>query len=450
MKQLAASTLQSMRGLTKASVEPARPASIDAQNLERYLFRSDDARLADLTALLSAVRYADRAKRRELTKCWARHIEVEVAVSDPPFWKRDELQSALTDTLAFLTGDVWSFKFARRRARREPFQHHLVKPPEQQRVFMPYSNGLDSRAIATQLRTQNRDVELVLVNLRAKDSPTAWQKLGNGRNAFDVVQVATYSRDPPDSEPTFRSRAFIYALLSGYGAGVAQPAQVWIPENGQGSLGGSLAPLGIEAPHRSCHPGFTRRLSRVVGLLTGHEVHYEHAALFRTKGQVLQTLWKTDPDSKSWLADHRSCSYDARQTSHAKKLWHCGVCGNCILRRMSLVSIGIDDTTGYLAKDLRASTFTGSFGDAVPKTIKAQKDVAFNTVRSMQRLADLADEMMGMRVQAEASALARGLNEPLSTVNDKLEAFLKQHRIEWQQFLEHCGSASWVTHYARG
>jgi hypothetical protein len=432
-----------------ARAEPARPASVDAENLERYLFRSDDARLSDLTTLMSEVRYADRAYCRELSKGWRRELTVDVRVTDPDFWKCKELQTALTDALSFLTGDSWAVRFSRRPAKRVPFQRHLVEPPAQARVFMPYSNGLDSRAIATELRRRSSAVELVLVNLRAKDKPTTWDRLSTGRGAFKVVQVATYSPDPADSEPTFRSRAFTYALLSGYAAGVSQPAQVWIPENGQGSLGGSLAPLGIEAPHRSCHPGFTKRLSKVVGLLTGHEVHYEHPALFETKGQVLRRLWQSDSESTSWLADHRSCSYDARQTSREGKLWHCGVCGNCLLRRMSLLWAGIEDTTGYLAKSIRVPRFVDSFGHLAPRSVKAQNDVAFNTVRSMQRLADLVDDMNGMRVQAEAAALARGLNESVSTVTDRLEDFLKQHRIEWQQFLDHCGPRSWVAQYAR-
>lgn len=95
-------------------------------------------------------------------------------------------------------------------------------------------------------------------------------------------------------------------------------------------------PLGAEAPHRSCHRAFTARLSRVIELVTGTTVKYQHPALFRTKGQVLKDLkHHMGTQSCDWLA-HRSCSHDARHASKGRQAMHCGACGNCLLRRVSL------------------------------------------------------------------------------------------------------------------
>jgi hypothetical protein len=422
---------------------------IDATHLQRYCVTSDDELLEDLTSILSAVRTADRSVIRQHAKGWARDLAICAPVSDLKLWRSAEVTRALADTLGFLTADRWSFAFTYRKPQKgEPRQRHLVELPQQARVFMPFSNGLDSFAIAKDLSRATESPELVLVNVRAKDKPTKWGNLGRKKtHEFHTVEVAAIADEPHRAEVTFRSRPFIYDLLAGYGAAIAQPARVVIPENGQGSLGGSLVPLGAEAPHRSCHPGFTSRLGILIRLLTKTEVRFDHPALFLTKGQVLTTLVKRETDTARWLASHRSCSYDARHSSSGKKGMHCGVCGNCVLRRVSLQWAGVADSTGYRARDLHAATFEKSFPNGIPHNAKAHRDIALNSVRSMQRLADLATQPQCVRVEAEIAALTRGLNEPIKNVREKMEAFLVQHRREWESFVESCGRNSWVTDF---
>lgn len=424
---------------------------IDASHLERYCFRAEDEHLQDLQDLLAAVRIADRSNMRHLARQgWSRSLEVQVKVEKPDFWRRPELAGALVDALDYLTGDKWTFKFSKRKRTRSSSQVHLVMPPNQTRVFMPFSNGLDSAAIAHELQAQDSSLELVLVNVKAKEKPTEWSNLGrvNGR-PFKTLQVTVFSPDPHHAEPTFRSRPFLFDLLAGYGAGTAQPAYVVIPENGQGSLGGSLVPLGCEAPHRSCHPAFTAKLSKVIALMTGAAVRYEHPALFRTKGQVLKDLYsRSSAPAQAWLA-HRSCSYDARHSSQEGRAMHCGACGNCLLRRVSLLWAGVQDSTPYRAQNLHARSLLEAFGEHPPKRLRALEDLALNSVRSMHRMANLADDVSGLRVQAEVAALGRGLSLPHKEVSDKMETFLNQHQTEWYQFLDYCGPNSWVAQLTR-
>lgn len=433
------------------SPAPAKDATrIDASHLQRYCFASHDEVLEDLTSVISAVRTIDRSVIRQHMRGWARDLVINAQVSDLKLWRSPEVTRALADTLGFLTADRWSFAFTYRKPRKgEPRQEHLVEPPEQARVFMPFSNGLDSFAIAKELEAESAFLELVLVNVRAKDKPTEWSNLGRKKNLdFHTVEIAAYAPEPHRAELTFRSRPFLYDLIAGYGAAIAQPARVVIPENGQGSLGGSLVPLGAEAPHRSCHPGFTSRLANLIRLLTKTEVKFDHPALFLTKGQVLASLAKRDTDVARWLATHRSCSYDARHASSEKKVMHCGVCGNCVLRRVSMQWAGATDTTEYRARDLHATTFEKSFPAGVPHAVNANRDIARNSIRSMQRLADLAINPRAVRVEAEVAALTRGLNEPTKNVRKKMEAFLNQHRKEWDTFVESCGPKSWVADFA--
>lgn len=432
------------------STRAAAASRIDASHLERYCFKADDEMLADLTSLLSAVRAADRSSVRRHSIEWGRDLLVRVSVRNVSLWRKPEVREALVGALGYLTADRWTFKFVpHRRVKADPSQIHLVDLPSQARVFMPFSNGLDSYAIATELLAGANPPELVLVNVRAKDQPTAWTKLaGKKGQTLPSVQVACYADDPHRAELTYRSRPFLFDLLAGYGAAMAQPASVVIPENGQGSLGGSLVPLGAEAPHRSCHPGFTSRLSRLLHALTGQSVEFSHPALFRTKGEVLSALAKREAGTNHWLRRHRSCSYDARHSSQDGKVMHCGLCGNCLLRRTSLIWAEVEDSTDYRAVDLTACTLEEAFKGKLPRNFHASLDVARNSVRAMQRLAELTSAPHRMRVDSEIAALSRGLDEPIPVVREKMMHFLSQHQREWEQFLKSCGANSWVADFA--
>lgn len=437
-------------GRAAAVPGPAPVTRIDASHLERYCFKAEDELLADLTAVLNSVRAADRSHVRRHSIEWSRDLAIEVPVARLDVWRNREVYQALTSALGYLTADRWTVRFTKRRHERPiPSQQHLISPPAQARVFMPFSNGLDSFAIASELLDAPNPPELVLVNVRPSDKPTAWKNLAVRKGqAFPSVQVSCYANDPHRAELTFRSRPFLFDLLAGYGAAMAQPACVVIPENGQGALGGSLVPLGAEAPHRSCHPGFTSKLTHLLHALTGTEVRFQHPALFRTKGEVLAGLAAREPDVATWLVEHRSCSYDARHSSQDGKVMHCGVCGNCLLRRASLLSAEIEDVTPYRARRLTAKTFDGAFEGHIPRNIEANRDIALNSLRSMQRLADLAAQPNQIRVEAEVAAIARGLGQPIQEVRDKMAKFLMQHQREWDTFLRSCGSDSWVLDFA--
>jgi hypothetical protein len=406
----------------------------------------------DLSVVLGAVKHVDRSVRRKHGLGWARQLSLTVPVYELATWRRDEVASTLTDTLQYLTGDVWRFRFVKRRRISAPSgQVPLLDSPDRSRVFVPFSHGLDSFAQSELMRARGAGVDVIPVHLRSSSVEQTMKSLGRiAKRKLTPIPVSASVNEPKHAEPSFRTRPFLYDGLAAYAAVLSGGADVIIPENGQGSLGGSLVRLGAEAPHRSCHPGFTTRLAQFFEHLTGKEIAFVHPALFQTKGQVLRRLLQVQPDSDIWLAEHPSCSYDARHANRNGRKVHCGVCGNCLLRRTSLFAAGIVDSTVYKVSDLRAGSLEGAMeADDKLLTPGSYRDIARNAARSMQRLADLVCSDKQYRVAAEAEGLANYQRRSRSEVREALDGMLEQHSHEWTDFLEHCGQSSWVAQLAR-
>ncbi len=422
----------------------------ETRHLHEYCYQTPSPMSHDVALLLGAVRLADRSFRRHHSRSWTRILQVELPVFCLKEWRREDVASRLKSCLDYLTGDDWRFNFEKRRRQAAAVaQAHLLSAPAIPRVFVPFSHGLDSYAQCAILANQEK-VETVPVNINANRRDSVWTTLGR-RGRVRSVPISSRVDEPHHSEASFRTRAFIFNLMAAYGAVMSEAGRVLVPENGQGSLGPSLVPLGNEAPHRSCHPGFTTRLGQFVQALTGHTVRFEHPALFMTKGLVLRKLADLQPNTKQWLERHWSCSYDARHAHVRGRRVHCGLCGNCLLRRVSLKAAGVEDSTVYLAMSTHAPTLEASFDpEYVPRELKAYRDLAFNAARSMQRLADLALTPNAPRVWAEIEALARYRNRPLDETESRMRSFLSRHQQEWSAFLDECGSASWVSQFARG
>lgn len=427
---------------------------VDPSLLLHFCFSPPTEFTYDLMTVVAAVRCADREFTRLHSEGWARHLSVEIPVFDAALWRSSETQALLSQTLSYLTGDEWEFHFkARRRHFRPPHESPLDLGGASHFRFIPYSHGLDSFAQLRLLQAQDPGIQHVCIYADTRQMAISWNEFCRRSKSHSVrpLRVPLRFDDPHHAERTFRTRPFVYYTLAAYGALTAGCDEVAIPENGQGSVGGSLAPLGHEAPHRSCHPAFTSRLSGLLKHLTGRSIAFKHPALFSTKADVLIALKAVEGDEAKWLPLHWSCSHDQRNATTGSRRIHCGVCGNCILRRNAAVAANIQDETEYLYQDLSQPTMGASLmkGVARPRSFKAFEDLASNGIRSMTRLAELADQPNAIGLWTESANIAEALSRPVSEVHDQLTSFLERHASQWRTFLDSCGNASWVTSMAR-
>ena len=407
---------------------------------------------ADLAVVLAAVRDADKRVKRFHSLSWQRNIRLDVPVYELQKWRQSDVQAAMRDCLQYLTGDSWDVRFSKRKRKFSgAIQRPLGIQPREDVAFMPFSHGLDSYAQLVLLSHRDKSRKVIPVNYTPRPgvpTTTVHRKAGS----LSTVGVTGATQAPSHPEQSGRTRPFVYDTLAAYAACLhGDCGEVIIPENGQGSLGASLVRLGAEAPHRSCHPGFTVRLANFINNLLGKEITFIHSALYLTKGQVLAELSRIKPNTSEWLTGYKSCSYDRRNTSKDHKAIHCGFCGNCLLRRVSVLAAGIEeDATPYLVTRLDAETFEEALaGSGRERNFKSFRDVAHNAARSMQRLADVATGSQKIHFAAEVEGLAHYQGLSTREVEEQLRNLVTCHREEWENFVARVGQSSWLTEFAR-
>jgi hypothetical protein len=416
---------------------------LETDDLASYFFARWEPIVFDTLLLAAAVEFCDKVKKRPKFG-WGRRIYLRLPVHDLVTWQKADVTSALKNTLEFLTGDSWQVEFVQRKTSAPAPQQGLLAL-ENKIAVIPFSEGLDSRAVAG-LMTKALGAGLVRVRLGSKsfDKP----RNADGRAMpFTTVPYKISAGDFSFPETSARSRGLKFALLSGIAAYLASVSRVIVPESGQGALGPSLVTVGQSHDDFRNHPAFTTKLSQFLKALLGVSIEYEFPRLWYTKGQTLRAYAEL-PSSADWKTT-RSCWQDNRHASVDGKRRQCGICAACMLRRLSVHAAGLqEDKDTYIWDDLTANSFEAAAPSNLARIENVQKEYALAGTLHLDHLAWLKQSPLGEHVLAtNASRLEKPLRISNSEARSNLDKLLSQHQNEWKSFVNSLGPTSFIRNW---
>jgi hypothetical protein len=432
---------------TAARCEIGPNVAFSTASLESYFFAGWEAVVYDALLVAAAAEFADRTQRRA-AYTWERDIQLRVPVHDVERWSERRVAVALHDALAFLTGDRWHIEFYPRRRPADPTQQGLLSLQPGIDAVMPFSNGLDSRAVAGLVE---REMGNRLVRVRLGSKLPDGEALARVRQAFTAVPYRVRAAKAAFVESTARSRGFKFALISGIAAYLARAAQVIVPESGQGALGPALVTVGQGYEDYRSHPLFTGRMEKLLEALLGHRVRYVFPQLWNTKGETLRRFVDECGD-ESWSATW-SCWRQNRHVSVDGKKRQCGICAACMLRRMSIHAAGLSEPgKRYVWTDLSKATFDAGAAAsyrAKGKITGVSRDYAIAGALHLDHLAGLLDSQAHSRaLDLAAFQLGGVLGFSQADARARLDRLLRQHSTEWEAFMLSLGRNSFVADWA--
>lgn len=418
--------------------------NLSIEGLKDFFFASWRYDLIDLLVIAAAVEYCDLSVRRPAWG-WARSFDLLVAVHEDEKWSTPPVRGALEEALAFLTGDRWNVSFIKRQdpvVKITPRRLDLDTPDK---VIMPYSDGLDSRAVAAIVEDEEKG-GLVRVRLGSKGVDSA--KVPRKKRRFATVPFDVKLGKRQRVESSARSRGFKFAVITGIAAQLAPVDRIVVTESGQGALGPILASSGQSYPDYRVHPAFTRRIERLFFALTDKAPTYEYPRIWNTKGETL-ALANSLASPPTWH-DTRSCWQDSRRVSFDGERRQCGVCAACLLRRMSIHHAGIEEPASrYIWEDLGAAEMEDGVVAGFSGMSPAFREYGLAGILHLDHLAALSGSALHERtVRRVARETADALGIEMAEGERALAGLLERHRAEWLGFLASLDSRSFVARVA--
>jgi 7-cyano-7-deazaguanine synthase in queuosine biosynthesis len=335
--------------------------------------------LTDLIEIATYVLCADEAVSRggdvrdALGTTWRRRFQFVIPVRTPDHWSSPEVTDALTDLLAFLSDDDYSFEFTKQ-SKPASFQSYLDFGSTGPSAFeadevVLFSGGLDSLAGAIEeLGSHGNRVTLVSHQSSAKMYDRQCYLAGELAKRFpgQVLHIpvrVTKQNSLQTGEYTQRTRAFLFASLAAAVASITGRDRIRFYENGIVSFNLPIAGqlVGTQAT-RTTHPRVIGDLARFLSVLLDQDFAVENPFVWKTKSQVAELIgWSDHIDLARYSV---SCS---RVRSMTKLHPHCGTCFQCIDRRFAALAADLGDND---PRDMyRVDLLTGAREEGFDRTM---------------------------------------------------------------------------------
>lgn len=406
-----------------------------------YCFAEWKPVVFDMLVVAAAVEFCDRLQRRPAIG-WSRDINVEIPVHDKSLWESRDVKEALLSALSFLTGDRWQITFVSRKSAETSRTQSTLSLPSGARAIVPFSDGMDSRAVAA-LSAQKLNSALIRVRLGSKkhDQPKKDGRL----QPFTNIPYKVKSSEGRFAESSNRSRGFKFSMIAGIAAYLADVETIIIPESGQGALGPPLVPVVQAYPDYRNHPRFTERMEKFFAALLNHHVSYTFPRLWFTKGETLKAFVTETSVGHEWN-ETISCWQQNRHVPVDGHRRQCGICAACMLRRLSVHAAGLTEPADrYVWEDLSASKFEDGVAKGFSKITPALREYAIAGTMHLDHLAGLADSpRYQSTIRRNAAQIAKSMDLTNEDAEMKLTSLLRRHRDEWQAFVKSLGPDSFI------
>jgi 7-cyano-7-deazaguanine synthase in queuosine biosynthesis len=398
---------------------------INPEPIARHTLLSLAAVSEDVATIAEASALADRLITRHRADGWSRRIELQVPVFEQSAFSGGVLD-ALIDTLGFLTGDSWHFEMVKRSAGTRS-TGYLPLCEENPEYVVPFSNGLDSFAQAKLLENEHG------VGAVARVRAGVLQGSSEASPPISVPRRFFSNRHP--RELTYRTRPFVYYSIAAIAAATLDAKAMVLGESGQGAIGPSFARFGNEWPFRSAHPGFTKRLERYFTLVFAKPIHIQQPQIWKTKGEVLAEL--AEANAQEGWSETTSCSARPLQRYGEKG---CGVCGGCLLRRVSSEAAGLLPIERTAFDPASLELLRISSGATAPLSDN-ETEILVRSALSMEHFANVAlSSDDGGQISRELLDLPGDSRGNMAAIR-RLSA---KHAVEWQSMLERLPELAWL------
>lgn len=306
----------------------------DLLRIAAYAYRADTALSRGRTDDVSATRW-----KRDITLC--------IPVADPAFWNDPARKVRLTSTLEFATGDAWDLAFSAGEPVLRPLQPSFYgqSPRHRARSVVLFSGGIDSLCALLEA-AMNGDRPIAVGHWSASPHAARQRDLVSGACAagigawdFPLVGIRIHRHGAERAENSQRTRAFLFASLGAIVAAESGVERVYLADNGPVSINLPINDQLVGAlASRSTHPKFLHLFNAFVADLFPTPVRVSNPHAFRTRAEVMQLL--KDANCQHLLPRTLSCSAWSRLPAITPQ---CGVCSQCIDRRVAAIAAGLEE-----------------------------------------------------------------------------------------------------------
>jgi 7-cyano-7-deazaguanine synthase in queuosine biosynthesis len=411
--------------------------NLKIENISHAILQNISPLSSDLIRIASYIYTADQSISRGgvcdiYGKHWQRNMTFIIPVQNREFWQQKNVISQLSDTLNFLTGDIFNFEFVDV----DPSDIQLmIDFTNKAKLFnnpdsvILFSGGSDSLCTVVGAVGSDHRKPLLVSHSPAPKHSSTQKKLVDALTfrfkdwAFPRVGVSVHRSGSEPKESTQRSRSFLYASLGAIVAAQLSIHDVFFADNGIVSVNLSKSPQLVGTlSSRSTHPKYIYKFQELCNLIFPGKLNISNPLLFKTRAESLEIL--REYGCENMFQETISC---ANSRGRPNITPHCGTCSQCVDRRFGSIAAQFEehDLTERYEKDI--------FSD--PLKEGNERTYAEQYVRFTHELSSLSDDGLFEKFPQLSDCIVSSDPDPNGTASN-LVALLRRHSKEVREVVK--------------